>query len=621
MFGDLLEIATYVYCADQIVTRGGAGVDNLGANWRRIFYFRIPVRELDLWRSDEVREFLRETLGFLTDDHYEFDFRGITRAPQIQEYFSIPCEDDTDRIDEVSLFSCGLDSLSGAVERAVVRKKRVALVTHQSTTKLGQRYDTIKEGLIDKSRHSPLFVPVKVNKNPRSYEFSQRSRTFLFAALAAAVAHVLELDRICFFENGVTSCNFPLSEQVVGTKATRSTHPKVLEGFGKLFSKVTGRPFEVENPFFWDTKTDVVKRIVDGGCAELITPSVSCAHVHEMTREHPHCGSCTQCIDRRFGVLGSKAEEFDLAESYKVDLLVGPREDAQKRTILATWVEAARGLKDLSATEFLSRYGEATRVLPYLKEPLDAAALRLHDLHQRHGRTVWSVLADGVAEYAQQLVGRTLPKTCLLRLVPSGDGDTVSERPIVETREEDLGPNVFQKSGKGWLVRYAGRKPFFLLGTKGAAYIFLLILEPYVPIPVAKLASTVAKQRDELSWSRGVKVTDEDARKAYRTHLLELERELEVAQRNHDEALTQRVEREKLELLAELRRVRGRGGSIRAELDDLERFRKSVGAAIRRTMNEIKASDSCLWEHLKDSIRNVEKTVVYEPTRPAVWEI
>ncbi len=46
---DLLEIATYVYCADQATTRGAGNAKNYGAKWRRRFRFHIPVRKPDLW--------------------------------------------------------------------------------------------------------------------------------------------------------------------------------------------------------------------------------------------------------------------------------------------------------------------------------------------------------------------------------------------------------------------------------------------------------------------------------------------------------------------------------------------------------------------------------------------
>src|SRR5690554_6162301 len=48
-FADLIEIATYVYAADQAMTRGGPGVENVGADWRRRLLFNIPVRNAAFW--------------------------------------------------------------------------------------------------------------------------------------------------------------------------------------------------------------------------------------------------------------------------------------------------------------------------------------------------------------------------------------------------------------------------------------------------------------------------------------------------------------------------------------------------------------------------------------------
>jgi hypothetical protein len=51
---DLLEVATYVYCADQLVSRGGEAAQALGADWRRQLNFVVPVREPDLWTLPEA---------------------------------------------------------------------------------------------------------------------------------------------------------------------------------------------------------------------------------------------------------------------------------------------------------------------------------------------------------------------------------------------------------------------------------------------------------------------------------------------------------------------------------------------------------------------------------------
>ena len=88
---DLLEIATYVYCADQATTRGAGNTRHYGAQWRRRFTFHIPVREPDMWSSRPVPTALQETLGFLSDDEYEFTFTKLTDPPAVRSIWtSVP---------------------------------------------------------------------------------------------------------------------------------------------------------------------------------------------------------------------------------------------------------------------------------------------------------------------------------------------------------------------------------------------------------------------------------------------------------------------------------------------------------------------------------------------------
>ena len=80
---DLIEIATYVYCADQAISRGGPAQVGMGADWRRSFRFVIPVRNPDHWNRRNVLETLSSTLSFLSEDDYEFEFEKVTfQVPQ-----------------------------------------------------------------------------------------------------------------------------------------------------------------------------------------------------------------------------------------------------------------------------------------------------------------------------------------------------------------------------------------------------------------------------------------------------------------------------------------------------------------------------------------------------------
>ena len=75
---DLIEIASYVYCADQAISRGGSRQRAMGADWRREFRFIVPVRNPDHWSDPAVSDALCATLSFLSDDDYAFEFEKAT---------------------------------------------------------------------------------------------------------------------------------------------------------------------------------------------------------------------------------------------------------------------------------------------------------------------------------------------------------------------------------------------------------------------------------------------------------------------------------------------------------------------------------------------------------------
>ena len=81
--------------------------------------------------------------------------------------------------------------------------------------------------------HFPMRVQLKSGTN---IEGTHRSRFFLFAALGMATAIAFGQKRVSFYENGVVSLNLPPVGNVLGTRATRTTHPQTLRRFESLFS-------------------------------------------------------------------------------------------------------------------------------------------------------------------------------------------------------------------------------------------------------------------------------------------------------------------------------------------------------------------------------------------------
>lgn len=275
---DLLEVAAYVYCADQRLGRGSDKLTNFGQDWRRSLSFSIPVRHPEVWQDAEVHDALVETLGFLSDDSYEFVFRKAETPVQPRELYFPELIDTSAENDEVALFSGGIDSFAGAVNDIVTLGRSVTLVGHYSSPKVRSVQETLirclkERGLERRVSSIPVWV---TNANARPKEFTQRTRSFLFACLGLVVARMSGKDKFSFYENGVVSINPPLAGDVVGGRATRTTHPKVLRGLEALFSALLSCQIEIQTPLQWLTKTEVTQKIADTGMADLLASTVSC---------------------------------------------------------------------------------------------------------------------------------------------------------------------------------------------------------------------------------------------------------------------------------------------------------------------------------------------------------
>ena len=171
--------------------------------------------------------------------------------------------------DSVILFSGGLDLLAGAIETLERTTDNVILVTHRSAQKMIPFQDGLVEALPSQYRKRVRYIPIDAKfRKIKSHDTTQRSRSFLFAAFGFVIARLVGADSINFFENGVVSHNLPISPQVIGTMATRTTHPLALAKLEHLLSLIHGSPFPVRNPFAWRTKTDIVTSLAGSRCGD-----------------------------------------------------------------------------------------------------------------------------------------------------------------------------------------------------------------------------------------------------------------------------------------------------------------------------------------------------------------
>jgi 7-cyano-7-deazaguanine synthase in queuosine biosynthesis len=367
----------------------------MGAAWRRRFHFKVPVRNLGIWRDQAVCAALRRTLSFLAEDEFSFEFVQAQKPRALPSYLGF-AQDDVQTIspDAIVLFSGGLDSLTGAAEFLLGERGRVVLVSHQSSNMVTSKQNDLVAALRERAPPRSIFhAPVRVDTGSgNAIEFTQRTRSFMFAALALALARMFKRADIRFYENGPVSFNLPVSEHVIGARASRTTHPQFLHRCGELFSLLLSEPIRLHNPYLWLTKSEVLGRLTRNQCTELISRAFSCANVRDATRSGKHCGMCSQCIDRRFGVLAAGLGDHESPEHYQLDLLRGAHEVGLGRTMIECYVLRAHQFATGSKHAFMARYGQVFRALPYLEGSANSNVSKIWDLHQRYGAEVMSVV-------------------------------------------------------------------------------------------------------------------------------------------------------------------------------------------------------------------------------------
>lgn len=638
-FQDLIEIATYVYCADQAFARterNHLDVDTFNDKWNRAFRFHIPVRTPAFWNRPDVRDTLTKTLNFLSDDDYDFTFSQAAAPNPFESYLSfakehLPGYD----CDQVILFSGGLDSLAGVVQEVIAGKSRAILVTHTSTFKNEGHLNALRPMIAERSSpFQPLHVGITANKARQlTNDSTQRTRSFLFASFGATVAQMVGLKRFRFFENGVVSLNLPICAQVVGGRATRTTHPQVLQGFQDLFSLLSEEVFIVENGFLDKTKADVVRIITQADCGAMIAKSISCAHTRGRSSEHPHCGTCSQCIDRRFGIVAAGAIDLDPADQYAIDVFTGALPKGLDRIMAASFLERAQcvsKLKDSAA--FIAAFPEVLRAIQHVPGPAMPAAERMFHLYKKHATEVLDAMETMLCLHSRAIARRTLHPDCLLQMIlppgPVRDVAVTTEAPAIEPPSV---PNRLVWGGDRWDFAFCSTDPVYLDDSDGIAYIAFLLSRPGEAFSHIELYRWLKPEEDpqaadaffRVSRVSGPQVADEELIATLNTRKKGIGIEMDDARSDGNFSRLEELEEELDKVEKELRRCVTSKGHIRKERGSLEGIRTNVVKAIGRVRRKIKKANPSLGIHL-DQLgpdRNEPGHLIYDPKEKVAWEI
>lgn len=306
LLDDLLRIAVSIYVIDR---RAKRRLKEDGRSWPRRIQMSVEVSEPDFWGSSQVAPALLETLEFVSGDCWKITFDKAPPTQEAQEPSYFPFTDPfVSNQPLVCLYSGGLDSAAGLVRRIRECPGRPVIpvtVWHQPRQRMlvQRQYRLIQEHC--RVCLAPVIVKAAMawNSQLQDEERSQRCRPFLFMAVGGVVAAMQGGSCVEVLESGVGAINLPLMAGMVGSKATRSCHPKFLRLMSRLITLASRREIVYHPPFMDRTKGEMVTTLAEASLGDLAYSTVSC--VHHPLREKPHkqCGVCPACILRRQAML------------------------------------------------------------------------------------------------------------------------------------------------------------------------------------------------------------------------------------------------------------------------------------------------------------------------------
>ena len=112
---------------------------------------------------------------------------------------------------------------------------------------------------------------------------------------------------------------------------------------------------------------------------------------------------------------------------------------------------------------------------------------------------------------------------------------------------------------------------------------------------------------------------DKQALRECNERLKAVKTELEEARQYHDLGWQKRLEKEREEILAEVRKATGLGGVPRNLNSEDDNLRSRIAVALLRARNALKAKMPKLAEHLHKNIHAESGQYIYNPEQPPPW--
>lgn len=568
-------------------------------------------------------------LRFLSDDLFDIRFVKMTAPHPEQMYFTFNQDESTPgKVERVMLFSGGLDSLGGAVQSLIAEGKRTVLVRHRSTHKIVKRFNTIKDELEKLSPAKPEIIPIDTSKSGiESQEYTQRCRSFLYFTLSSIFAIMLKVPEVYFYENGPINLNLPLSPQVIGGRATRTTHPQTLHFFQELIRLISGNPdFKVINPFLYKTKADIIRLIIQHGCGHLIKESMSCAHSWEQKLEHAHCGLCSRCVDRRVAIIAADAMNLANPSDYKYDLFTSSLDKGKglfnmvnKNLITSYFLRGQLiAANDYSYDKFEMDNPTIYDATPYMEGGYYKAARDIYALYKSLAYDIVKVEQYAMSpEFAQKVnsLNPDVPEDSLFSIL------TRRTRQVLEIRRREvvLPEYCFYREGGGWFLRCGVGRGLNLQNYVGFRYIHKMLAEPNREFSVDELLPPLPNESG-ASYDMNTPLASKEDYLRIKNQIYEREDAFDKAENDGDTTKCLALKEEIKALYEQLDSI-----SFRGKLRKLPNTYEKKRAAIRKAIKD--AIEIQLANQMPEMCKLLFPAILstgpfsYKPSSPIAWTL
>jgi 7-cyano-7-deazaguanine synthase in queuosine biosynthesis len=304
---DLVRIATGAYLTDRLVKRQ--------AGFSRTIDLHVQVTDIRRW--DGPLEDIADLLFWLSGDTWNLEVSNEAVARPEEIATVAPA-------DAVSLLSGGLDSFCGATLSN--RDQRRVFLGHWDSTTVKHSQNQSWTWLTDEAGVTGSYRQVHLCEVQRKLERSTRTRSFLFMALATALASATGAGVVEVPENGFTSLNPAFGADRGGALSTRSTHPTTLQSMNLVINNL-GIDVDIRDLFSGLTKGELMAAAVGAspasfpdGAAQTSSCSKLDGNWYSGGNVNHNCGLCVPCFVRRGAFIAANVADPTL---YLCDYLTG----------------------------------------------------------------------------------------------------------------------------------------------------------------------------------------------------------------------------------------------------------------------------------------------------------